>query len=569
MQKWWPLLLAALGAVGLAIFATTPPLPRGSDTPPAEFSARRAMADVTEIGRAPHPTGSADNARVRRWLAARLTALGLSVRSASAPMSAKGAERLAKWSGDPTIHPVINLVATLPGRDRTLPALVLMAHYDSVWDSPGAADDGAGVAAILEVVRALKAGGPAQRDVIALFTDGEELGLEGARAFFAADPDRSRVGVVVNLEARGGGGRAAMFETGPDNGAMMQVYIDHVRRPSTTSLSIFIYERLPNSTDFTPAKALGLPGFNIAFIGRPGLYHSPLATPANLDQGALQDLGAQALELTRALADRTVLPDRAPNLVFFDALGLFVIAYPPAVGWVVLGVAGVLLLVAAWRVRAGAGDIARGAVATILVLLLGGGLLFGFNLLSGSGKGANYYDRLAAIPWLTAQATLLCVAAIAVALIVRRRDGSAVASGIGTALPVLAGATALQVLAPTAAFVVAWPAMFAGLAAFALALLPRPAGTAVAVAATALHAASTLAFGFFLFQAVGPGQPFVAALPAALIGMLLWPLVPPINSRRLWTLAVILCLGAGAVALGVRFDPVPPSVATYSLSGPA
>jgi hypothetical protein len=350
---------------------------------------------------------------------------------------------------------------------------------------------------------------------------------------------------------------------------MMPVFIDHVRRPSTTSLSIFIYEHLPNSTDFTPAKALGLPGFNFAFIGRPGLYHSPLATPANLDQGALQDLGAQALDLSRALAGLPVLPGKAPNLVFFDVLGLFVVAYPPALGWVAVGVAALLLVLAGWRVRAGAGDIGRGALASLLVLLLGGGLLFGFNLLSGSGKGHNYYDRLAAIPWLTVQATLLGVAAIAVALTLRRRGATGIASAIGTALPVWLLGVTLQVLAPTAAFVAAWPAMVAALVAAALAFLPRPAGTVVAVAASAVAVAWTLTFALFLFQAVGPDQAFVAALPAALVGMLVWPLVPVVAARRLWTLAVVLGLSAGAVALGVRLDPVAASVATYSLKGPA
>ena len=52
---------------------------------------------------------------------------------------------------------VENIVGVLPGRDRSAPALALMAHYDSVAASPGAADDIMGVAAILETARAIKA----------------------------------------------------------------------------------------------------------------------------------------------------------------------------------------------------------------------------------------------------------------------------------------------------------------------------------------------------------------------------------------------------------------------------
>jgi hypothetical protein len=71
---------------------------------------------------------------------------------------------------------------------RALPAVLVMSHYDSVHNSPGAADDSLGAAAALEIARALKAGPQPARDVIFLFTDGEEAGLLGAEAFFARDP---------------------------------------------------------------------------------------------------------------------------------------------------------------------------------------------------------------------------------------------------------------------------------------------------------------------------------------------------------------------------------------------
>ena len=69
----------------------------------------------------------------------------------------------------------------------------------------------------LGALRAIKARGPADRGLIVLLTDAEELNLDGARTFFSEHPLRHRVGAVVNLEARGGGGRALMFETGPGN----------------------------------------------------------------------------------------------------------------------------------------------------------------------------------------------------------------------------------------------------------------------------------------------------------------------------------------------------------------
>ena len=202
-----------------------------------------------------------------------------------------------------------------------------MAHYDSVAGSPGAADDIAGVSSILEIVRALKVRGVPERDVVVAFTDGEEAGLLGARAFFRLDPLASRVGFVVNLEARGGGGRATMFETGPRNGQIIDVYRRTAAMPDSTSLSVFVYQLLPNDTDFSVAKARGLSGLNYAFIGRQFDYHSPSSTIAALDQGSVQHMGQQVLGTAAAIAFSDHLPRPAPDKVYADLFGLIVIAY--------------------------------------------------------------------------------------------------------------------------------------------------------------------------------------------------------------------------------------------------
>ncbi len=49
-----------------------------------------------------------------------------------------------------------NLEVTLPGRKRPEDILLLGAHYDSVLGSPGADDNGSGVAVLLELARLLK-----------------------------------------------------------------------------------------------------------------------------------------------------------------------------------------------------------------------------------------------------------------------------------------------------------------------------------------------------------------------------------------------------------------------------
>lgn len=59
---------------------------------------------------------------------------------------------------------VRNLIAELPGRDRRKEILVIGAHYDTVPGSPGANDNGTGVAALVALARAF-AGDPQSRTV--------------------------------------------------------------------------------------------------------------------------------------------------------------------------------------------------------------------------------------------------------------------------------------------------------------------------------------------------------------------------------------------------------------------
>lgn len=70
---------------------------------------------------------------------------------------------------------VRNIVAVRKGREGG-PAVMLTAHYDSVPGSAAAADDGAGVAAMLDIADLLATRAPLRHDVVLLFADGEESG---------------------------------------------------------------------------------------------------------------------------------------------------------------------------------------------------------------------------------------------------------------------------------------------------------------------------------------------------------------------------------------------------------
>ncbi len=560
MSKGLGTLVVLLAAVVLAIMATTPPMPQGPQTPPTEFAVARAMPDVVAIAREPHITGTPENARVRDYIAARMQALGMEVSTSTGVVGERGTAKRNRWTGraDPPAT-LTNVIGVLPGRNRSLPAVLLMSHHDTVWGSPGAADDTAGIAVSLEVARAIKAGGGAERDLVVLVTDAEELGLEGAKQFFAEHPLRSRVGAVINMEARGGGGRTTLFQTSGDNGNAVALFADVAGRPGGSSLAAYIYSVLPNDTDLTPVLAGPYTAYNFAFIGRSGLYHSPLATPARLDQGAVQDMGAQVLELSRALLNAQAMPAPAPDAVFFDLFGRIMLTYPAWAGWIMLIVAtGALGLTA--RAQPDLRALGGGAGRMVGLLLVAAVLYHLLNLLSGADGPTNYYDRLAAIPRLEAMVALGGMAAALVLL------GGALSSAgkAGAALPLLLIAAAAQAMAPTAAYFIVIPVM---LAALALLSLERSSGTAArlfagAVAATV--AGYMLALGHQVMQGVGPTMPMAAALPLALAGLGVLPVWQGLSARAARSGAVVLLMAAVAVALWVRLDPVAETAAVYA-----
>ncbi|KQZ06283.1 peptidase M20 [Caulobacter sp. Root1455] len=600
----WVCLLLGLAIANLAL-RTPPPLP--ANAPADQFSATRAMADVRAIGQKPHPIGSAEIVRVRDHLLGRVNGLGLEV----LVRPGEGVRDAAKWAPrSMAVGAVQNIVATLPGTYRDAPAVLVMSHYDTVPNSPGAADDSAGVAAALEIARALKAGPTPARDVIFLFTDGEEPGLLGAEAFFARDPLRDHVGVVVNMEARGDAGRAAMFQTGADSGELIRLYAASARQPTANSLAAAVYRRMPNDTDFSHALRKGLPGLNFAFIDDQLAYHTPLATPEHLNQGSLQNLGDQALSAVRALAMAATLPAKSPDLIYSDVLARGLVAYPVNVGWAILAVAGLLIVFTGYRALRGkavtAVEILRGiagflllAAGAVLALHLAGRLigiadmqryyavLGQFNaLLAGAGilligmcltvltlqaRGlAGIWGRI----WISVAALLaggacslvggfdqvglgLGVAVVVLAWLSLGKGVGVFGAWLGALLVVLALAVTVQVLAPGGSVMLAWPLLAASLVA---ALVMAVGGTrdrrvawaltlVVCVVAVAV-VAQLGAWGAWTFAGVGLTEPAVLAAFAILAAPALLPLAFDFAAYR-WAPAfagVAVAAGIGLLA---------------------
>ena len=515
------------------------------------------MEDIRIIAAKPHPTGSEENAKVRAYLLLRLKALGFDTSTSIGELPERPLARLNRWSGeDAASQSFVNVIGVKAGTERSKPAVLLMAHHDTVWGSPGAADDTIGIASIFEIIRALNTAGQVQRDIIVLFTDAEEVGLVGARQFFASNPLRSSVGAIINFEARGGGGTANMFQTSAENGNTARLYAKSVKQPSTSSLSTFVYNILPNDTDLTPALKGDYVAYNIANIGRAEQYHSPKNETDALQVSTLQHMGSQGLDLTRALLSADNLPAPKKDATFFDAFGLFTVIYAPAFGWVFI-LFTLVGLGLSYDKRGSHIDILTGALRMVGFLILGGVLLFILNLLSGAGRGADYYDRLAAISELQLMAGF---AGLTVLLLFFGRKALSPNGLIGTALPLLGFGIIGQALAPTASY-------FIVLAVLLFALTTAVQRKLKTHWAPALIAALVIGYMLGLFHllmvGVGPDLPSVAILPIALLTLALLPLYPGTQSRTGNGLALISFGLSVAVALWIRLDPIAATVPLY------
>jgi hypothetical protein len=224
-----------------------------------------------------------------------------------------------------------NVVARFPGTDSA-GALLLCAHYDSVPSSPGAGDNGAAVAALVEVARLLRPRLPLRNDLILLFTDGEEEGLSGARAFSAEHLEASGVAAVFNFDGRGTGGSLLLIETGQHSAHLVKGYAQCAPQPQAYSIAAAIYGLLPNSTDFTAFREASRPGLNFAHINGVEHYHRASDTIDRLDLRTLRLQGETALALALRFGDSRVLRSGAEEAAgYFTLPYVGVVFYP--VGW--------------------------------------------------------------------------------------------------------------------------------------------------------------------------------------------------------------------------------------------
>ncbi|TKD67014.1 M20/M25/M40 family metallo-hydrolase [Flavobacterium sp. ASW18X] len=339
-----------------------------------EFSVDKALKHVKELSKETHSVGFIGHKHVRSYLVKALKELGLETYT-------QEGQTVGDWGN---LSTAINIMAKIPGSDPNGKSLVLLSHYDSnPHSSLGASDAASGVATILEGVRAyLASNKKAKNDIILLFTDAEELGLNGADLFVREHPWAKNVGLVLNFEARGSGGPSYMLiETNRGNAKLIQEFTKaHPKYPVTNSLAYSIYKLLPNDTDLTVFREKGdIDGFNFAFIDDHFDYHTALDTYERLDKKTLKHQGTYLMPLLDHFSNADLTNVKSlTDYVYFNFPLYNMVSYPFDWIWpLFLGgvfIFFIVLTIGFKKSTLNALEIAKGFLPMLITLLVNGAI---------------------------------------------------------------------------------------------------------------------------------------------------------------------------------------------------
>ncbi|XP_015417999.1 PREDICTED: endoplasmic reticulum metallopeptidase 1 [Myotis davidii] len=214
---------------------------------------------------------------------------------------------------------ITNVVVKLEPRDGAQHAVLANCHFDSVANSPGASDDAVSCSVMLEVLHVLSSSSEAlHHAVIFLFNGAEENVLQASHGFITQHSWANSIRAFINLEAAGVGGKELVFQTG-----ILDKLIEGMNQMDGSK---------DDAMDCNRDKAISYHILARCFFTRILDGFSTLSFFSLL-------IGDNILAVLKYLATSDVLVSsskyRHGNMVFFDVLGLFVIAYPSRVGSII------------------------------------------------------------------------------------------------------------------------------------------------------------------------------------------------------------------------------------------
>jgi len=258
------------------------------------------------------PVGSHGHDEAQGWLARRVVAMGLADYHGRYLWTYEAGEQEV-IAGFPVGDSFANVLARVPGRDGTLDPILLGAHYDTCGHQPGADDNAAAIAILLDVVVALKRA-PLERDVIIAFFDGEEppyflTSLMGSIRFYE-DQREERIHFALILDLCGHdvpipGREELLFVTGMESDPGLESLV--LEGNGIAGLrTVAVLNRYVQ--DLSDHHAFRLDGRPYLFLscGRWEHYHMPTDTPEKLNYEKMMYIADYVAQAARG-ADRRAL----------------------------------------------------------------------------------------------------------------------------------------------------------------------------------------------------------------------------------------------------------------------
>ena len=158
---------------------------------------------------------------------------------------------------------ISNVVGVIEGTSKTLPPLVLTAHFDHLGTDAlntvygGALDNASGTSFMLEIQRSLATYGKPKRDIIFVALNAEEFGLLGSKAFAEKNKDKLKGAEVINFDMIGSDGFPLTLMVGTsfkDKESKLLESINKIAKKNNITTKV-VYE---NSSDHASFNDLGI-----------------------------------------------------------------------------------------------------------------------------------------------------------------------------------------------------------------------------------------------------------------------------------------------------------------------
>ena len=196
-----------------------------------------------------------------------------------------------------------SVVGEIKGATRPDEVVFISAHDDTAYTSPGATDDGGGVAAVMELARAFAKGPRPARTMRFIAWGGHELGLMGSEAYMRAH--MSEVGkmvALINFDGLGSTlGTLEWIAAGDDKWVRFL-------RETQTALGLECDGAVgPSGTDAMNFSTLEVPSIQIGQAHSVDANHTPFDNLTSTSAVGLEDGLALSASIAARLANGTKL----------------------------------------------------------------------------------------------------------------------------------------------------------------------------------------------------------------------------------------------------------------------